>query len=95
MGDTTQLERRQADNAFDHNPDGSQFLWVLQDTYQGKTFFECVAAHCSIDSVRLYLSQKSVGVFHGERSNQVSHASCLATEMTAANACTTNPLAEK
>ena len=44
VADTTQLERRQADNAFDHNPDGSQFLWVLQDTYQGKTFFECVAA---------------------------------------------------
>ena len=37
----TQLEKRQSDNAFDHNPDGSQFLWVLQDTYQGKTFFEC------------------------------------------------------
>ena len=44
VDDTTELERRQAANAFDHNPDGSQFLWVLQDTYQGKTFFECVAA---------------------------------------------------
>lgn len=37
------LGKRQSDNAFDHNPDGSQFLWVLQDTYQGQTFFECVA----------------------------------------------------
>ena len=41
---TAQLDKRQTDDAFDHNPDGSQFLWVLQDTYQGKSFFECVAA---------------------------------------------------
>jgi len=47
VDDTTRLERRQAANAFDHNPDGSQFLWVLQDTYEGKTFFECVTAHCA------------------------------------------------
>ena len=26
--------------AFDRNPDGSAFLWVLQDTYEGETFFE-------------------------------------------------------
>ena len=26
--------------AFDRNPDGSTFLWVLQDTYEGETFFE-------------------------------------------------------
>lgn len=25
---------------FDRNPDGSAFLWVLQDTYEGETFFE-------------------------------------------------------
>jgi len=25
---------------FDLNPDGSAFLWVLQDTYEGETFFE-------------------------------------------------------
>ena len=40
--DTVQFEKRQSDTAFDHNPDGSQFLWVLQDTYQGETFFEYV-----------------------------------------------------
>ncbi|KAF9645871.1 hypothetical protein BDM02DRAFT_3172556 [Thelephora ganbajun] len=38
--DTAQFEKRQTANAFDHNPDGSQFLWVLQDTYQGNTFFD-------------------------------------------------------
>jgi len=38
--DTTRFEKRATDNAFDHNPDGSQFLWVLQDTYQGNTFFD-------------------------------------------------------
>jgi len=37
---TAQLDKRQTDDAFDHNPDGSQFLWVLQDTYQGKSFFD-------------------------------------------------------
>ena len=26
--------------AFDRNPDGSAFLWLLQDTYEGETFFE-------------------------------------------------------
>lgn len=25
---------------FDRNPNGSAFLWVLQDTYEGETFFE-------------------------------------------------------
>ena len=25
---------------FDRNPNGSAFLWTLQDTYQGETFFE-------------------------------------------------------
>lgn len=44
--DSRQFERRQSSssNAFDHNPNGSEFLWVLQDTYQGDTFFECVEA---------------------------------------------------
>jgi len=37
---TAQLHKRQIDDAFDHNPDGTQFLWVLEDTYQGKTFFD-------------------------------------------------------
>ena len=41
-GDSRQLEKRQS-TAFDRNPNGSEFLWVLEDTYQGKTFFECVA----------------------------------------------------
>jgi len=26
--------------AFDLNPNGSSFLWVLEDTYEGDTFFE-------------------------------------------------------
>src|SRR5258708_6139435 len=26
--------------AFDRNPDGSGFLWVSQDTYEGESFFE-------------------------------------------------------
>ena len=37
------LEKRQGQGdgtAFDRNPDGSAFLWVLQDTYEGETFFE-------------------------------------------------------
>lgn len=38
--DTRQLEKRQSSSAFDHNPNGSEFLWVLQDTYQGNTFFD-------------------------------------------------------
>jgi len=42
--DTAKYRKRQSDNAFDHNPDGSQFLWALQDTYQGQTFFECVSS---------------------------------------------------
>ena len=25
---------------FDRNPNGSAFLWVLQDIYEGETFFE-------------------------------------------------------
>lgn len=41
--DSRRFERRESTNAFDHNPNGSEFLWVLQDTYQGKTFYECVA----------------------------------------------------
>ena len=37
------LEKRQGQGdgtAFDRNPDGSAFLWVLRDTYEGETFFE-------------------------------------------------------
>ena len=37
------LEKRQGQGdgtAFDRNPDGSAFLWVLQDTYEGEGFFE-------------------------------------------------------
>lgn len=37
------LGKRDSTSAFDHNPNGSEFLWALQDTYQGKTFFECVS----------------------------------------------------
>ena len=44
---TTKPEKRQTINAFDHNPDGSEFLWVLQDTYEGQTFFEYVAIRCA------------------------------------------------
>jgi hypothetical protein len=45
--DTTKFEKRQTANAFDHNPDGSHFLWVPQDTYQGNTFFEWVTTPCA------------------------------------------------
>ena len=44
VDEATQLEKRsESVTAFDQNPDGSKFLWVLQDTYQGNTFFEYVA----------------------------------------------------
>jgi hypothetical protein len=39
---TQSLGRRQGQGdgtAFDRDPDGSPFLWVLQDTYEGETFF--------------------------------------------------------
>jgi hypothetical protein len=39
---TKLLGKRQSSGAFDHNPNGSEFLWILEDTYQGNTFFECV-----------------------------------------------------
>ena len=43
-GDSEQhLAKRQGQGDgtdFDRNPDGSAFLWVLQDTYEGETFFE-------------------------------------------------------
>ena len=57
VDDTTQFERRQATNPFDHNPDGSKFLWVLQDTYQGQTFFEYVIGTVlSIEPIHLHPS---------------------------------------
>ena len=31
---------QQDGTTLDRNPDGSTFLWVLQDTYEGATFFE-------------------------------------------------------
>ncbi|KAF9785076.1 glycoside hydrolase family 16 protein [Thelephora terrestris] len=38
--DTKLLGKRQSSGAFDHNPNGSEFLWILEDTYQGETFFD-------------------------------------------------------
>lgn len=37
---TGRLGKRQSTTAFDRNPNGSEFLWVLEDTYQGDTFFD-------------------------------------------------------
>ena len=91
--DVGRLEKRQSANAFDHNPDGSQFLWVLQDTYQGKTFFEYVETRDPNGTYYLYLGQ-SVDFFYGTRPNQVSQV-FRSTEMTAGDACTINPPAEK
>jgi len=62
--DDTRLEKQQPANTFDHNPDGSQFLWAPQDTYEGKTFFECVTTPRANESIHLR-SRQSVGVFHG------------------------------
>lgn len=33
------LEKRQAHN-FETSSNGSEFLWLIKDTYQGKSFFE-------------------------------------------------------
>jgi hypothetical protein len=33
-------QKRAASKNFDTNPNGSSFLWVIQDTYAGSTFFE-------------------------------------------------------
>jgi hypothetical protein len=37
-------QKRAASKNFDTNPNGSSFLWVIQDTYAGSTFFEWVAS---------------------------------------------------
>jgi hypothetical protein len=34
------LDKRSQPAKFDLNKDGSSFLWVLQENYEGKTFFE-------------------------------------------------------
>lgn len=36
---STALQKRGSINS---NPNGSQFIWLPQDEYSGKTFFECV-----------------------------------------------------
>jgi hypothetical protein len=36
---------RQKRSGLDTGDNGTTFLWVIQDTYQGKTFFECVGWH--------------------------------------------------
>lgn len=33
-------------NKLQTDTNGSSFIWTLQDTYEGKTFFECVPPHC-------------------------------------------------
>lgn len=35
------LEKRQAHN-FETSANGTNFLWVIQDTYEGASFYECV-----------------------------------------------------
>jgi hypothetical protein len=35
-------------HARDHNANGSQFLWLEEDMYAGKTFFECVRPSASL-----------------------------------------------
>jgi len=34
------FKRQESINPFDHNPNGSEFLWIQQDKYQGDTFFD-------------------------------------------------------
>ena len=36
----TRLNKRQDDTNFETGTNGSEFLWLIQDTYEGKTFFE-------------------------------------------------------
>jgi len=37
----TSLEKRQLDNSnFETEKNGSEFLWLIQDTYEGQSFFE-------------------------------------------------------
>jgi len=37
----TSLEKRQLDNSnFETENNGSEFLWLIQDTYEGQSFFE-------------------------------------------------------
>jgi len=50
---TGRLGKRQSTTAFDRNPNGSEFLWVLEDTYQGNTFFEYVTVQCVNETCRL------------------------------------------
>lgn len=40
MDATRRFGKRQSSTTFDQNPNGSEFLWVLEDTYQGNTFFD-------------------------------------------------------
>jgi hypothetical protein len=38
----TRLSKRQDSSNFETGANGSKFLWLIQDTYEGKTFFEWV-----------------------------------------------------
>lgn len=93
VDDTTRLERRQAANAFDHNPDGSQFLWVLEDTYEGKTFFECVAALCQLNPFAHFFSTAG-GSFSREKT-QPSKSHLVLDGDAAGNADTIQPASGK
>ena len=66
VDDTTKFERRQTTNPFDHNPDGSKFLWVLQDTYQGQTFFEYVIGTRCVDRTHSLTSLDSRWTFFAD-----------------------------
>src|SRR5271170_5818627 len=37
------LHTRKRSLDLDTNPNGSTFIWVIQDTYEGQNFFECVS----------------------------------------------------
>ena len=90
----TKPEKRQSINAFDHNPDGSQFLWVLQDTYEGKTFFECVIIRRA-NRFRLLTFLTVDGPFSQERIQPSKSCRSHLTEVTVGNTCAFNPPAGK
>lgn len=39
------IVKRQSSNNFEIGTNGSQFLWLIQDTYQGQSFFEWVSGY--------------------------------------------------
>jgi hypothetical protein len=62
-------------NTLDTNPNGSTFLWLLQDDYSGKNFFECVPRLQFDTPSPTYLQE--VYLLQRQRSNKVSYAELL------------------